>query len=338
MPDGDDITVNTPEGDRLHFPLGTDQQTIVAAMGKLKMQKTGGQAPGQAAPAPNIQSQPLQGPSGPTSIGPQPSMASNFLNRLVPHSLGEAATYNPITAPLDAVRGMIADKLKQSTAQVPGTGTTVGQATQNAGEFAHMAGSTALALSGPEAGAGLSDAPFIRWLTASKTAGAAALAEASAKAGSAPVELSPRTDTIIEKMVQRGKLGDKIPKVISDLLERVGPTTKIAAEAKPGPLTYDEARILQGNISSMTPEEQMSLKGAQKGLMQQLASSFSGDVQKAADAAGVGEQHSFGMQQYATASARNRTLSKVGKGLAAGAGIGGAGYVAERAIRKVAGR
>jgi hypothetical protein len=178
---------------------------------------------------------------------------------------------------------------------------------------------------------------FLKWLTSSKTAGAAALQQASVKAGSAPVELSPKTNELVDKLVEQSKLGGKPIKVINDLLERVGPSTKQAAEATPGPLTYDEARILQGNISSLSTEEQMGLKGTQKGLMKQLAGSFAGDVQKAADSAGIGEEHALGMKEYALASSRNRVLAKAGKYAAttAGvAGVGAAGAAAYEAVRR----
>ena len=89
------------------------------------------------------------------------------------------------------------------------------------------------------------------------------------------IELSPRTNELVDDLVQQAKLGGKPIKVINDLLERVGPSTKLPAEAPPNPLTYDEARILQSNISQLSTEEAMGLKGSQKGLLKQLAGSFS---------------------------------------------------------------
>lgn len=175
--------------------------------------------------------------------------------------------------------------------------------------------------------------PFLKWLSSSKSVGAQALGAASAKAGNAPVELSPQTNELVDKLVESSKLGGKPVKVISDLLERVGPSTKQAAEAASNPLTYNEARILQGNISSLSAEEQIGLKGSQKGLMKQLAASFGKDVQAAADAAGAGPEHAIGMHEYAAASAKERTLANVGraaKPLAKGAlGAIGAGSAYE---------
>jgi hypothetical protein len=190
-------------------------------------------------------------------------------------------------------------------------------------------------LAGGEAGARLAGKlPLMDWVTASKTAGAHALQEASNKAGSAPVELSGKTNEIVDKIVQQSKLGGPPFKPVSDLLDRVGPSTRQAADANPGPLTYDEARILQSNISRLSAAEQMTLKGQMKSLVPQLAKSLGQDVQDAADKAGVGQEHSFGMQQYATAAARNRALVKGAKIAGVGAATGGIGLVAEQALKK----
>jgi polyhydroxyalkanoate synthesis regulator phasin len=158
--------------------------------------------------------------------------------------------------------------------------------------------------------------PLVKWLTSSKSFGAKMLQAASSKAGNAPVELSAKTNEIVDQIVQQGKLGGKVPKVISDLLERVGPSTKQAADAVPGPLTYDEARILQSNASNMSANEQMDLKGALRHLMPKFAQSFSQDVQSAANAAGVGAEHGLGMKEYAQAASRNTVLKNIGKAAA----------------------
>jgi polyhydroxyalkanoate synthesis regulator phasin len=175
---------------------------------------------------------------------------------------------------------------------------------------------------------------LVKWMTASKTTGARMLAQASAKAGNAPVELSHATNEIVDEIVKQGKLGGTIPKVVTDLLDRVGPSTRQAAEAAPNPLTYDEARILQSNTSQMSAAEQMALKGRLQYLIPQLARSLGEDVQAAASKAGIGTEHAIGMQEYAAASARNRMLAKVGKATAKVAGAG----TAYELLRKAAGK
>jgi polyhydroxyalkanoate synthesis regulator phasin len=155
--------------------------------------------------------------------------------------------------------------------------------------------------------------PLVKWITSSKTAGAQLLQQAAQKAGNAPIELSPQTNEIVDEIVQQGKLGGTIPKVVTDLLDRVGPTARHAADANPGPLTYNEARILQSNAGQMSAAEAMALKGKLKYLVPQLAKSLSQDVQTGADAAGIGQLHAAGMKEYASASARNRVAAKVGK-------------------------
>jgi hypothetical protein len=170
--------------------------------------------------------------------------------------------------------------------------------------------------------------PLVKWIKASKTIGAKALQAASEKAGNAPVELSSQTNELVDKIIQQSKLGGGAPpKIITDLLDRVGPSTRVAAEANPGPLTYDEARILQGNASTLSVNEANNLKGQMKSLFPRFAKSFANDVQAAADAAGAGPEHAIGMQEYAAASSRNRALVKVGKAIPY---VGGAAYAAHQ--------
>lgn len=179
------------------------------------------------------------------------------------------------------------------------------------------------------------DSPMLKWLTSSRSTGVQLLEQAAQKAGNAPVELSPETNKIVDQITEQGKLGGKVPKVISDLLERVGPSTKTAADAQPGPLTYSEARILQGNASELSAEEQMQLKGRLKYLIPQFAKSFANDVQAAADQAGIGTEHALGMKEYAQASARNRVLTKAANLAAKGAGVGATAYGTKEIIQSL---
>ena len=208
-------------------------------------------------------------------------------------------------------------------------------ASEHVQDIAETGGKIVGGIGGGLAG-GAAEAPIMNWIKSSKSTGAKLLQQASERAGTAPVELSARTNELIDDLVQQSKLGGKPIKVISDLLERVGPSTKDAAQANPGPLTYNEARILQSNMSQLSAEEHMGLKGTQKGLLKQLAGSFSQDVQNAADKAGVGAEHAGGMREYALASSRNRVLAKIGKaGVAAtgAAGLGAAGYEGYQAVK-----
>lgn len=198
-------------------------------------------------------------------------------------------------------------------------------------DTAEMAGDVGGVVGGVAGGAGMAASPFAKWLGASKTLGARLLQQASAKAGNAPIELSPHTNELVEEIVKQGKLGGKVPKVISDLLERLGPSTRQAADAEPGPLTYDEARIVQGNASDLSAEERMTLKGSLRSLVPRFAKSFSRDVQTGADQAGIGTEHAAGMKEYATASERDRALAKLNdakgsllKGALGAAGAGAA--------------
>jgi hypothetical protein len=174
-------------------------------------------------------------------------------------------------------------------------------------------------------------APLIKWIGASKTTGAALLQQASAKVGNAPVELSPQTNVLVDEIVKNEKLGGKPVKAVTDLLRRLGPAPGQAAEAVPGPLTYDEGRLLYSNLGTeLATRGENALQGRAKDLAYKFLNSLGRDVQSTAQAGGVGTEHAQGMAEYAMASARNRALAKAGKW----AGIGGAGYMAEEAIKK----
>lgn len=230
------------------------------------------------------------------------------------------AAVSMATSPLGAAAG------KAITAHYGGS-----ESAQDIGEAGGgLIGATVGGIAGARVGE-----PFLQWLTSSKGVGAKLLQMASQKAGTVPVETSPATNEIVDEIVKQGKLGGKVPKVISDFLERVGPSTKIPAEAPPNPLTYDEARILQSNASTLSANEKMDLKGQLRYLIPQFAKSFGRDVQNAADQAGIGTEHAAGMREYGMASARNRALVKAAKIGAAGAGIYGAEQVAKRAIGSV---
>lgn len=172
-------------------------------------------------------------------------------------------------------------------------------------------------------GAGQVLSPIAKWIASSKGSGARLLQAALDKAGSAPVELSPETNKIMEQIMQQDRSGNTAPKVVKDLLARVGPNPTAPANAEPGPLTYGEARNFQSNASRLSSGEAMNAKGSMKSLMAQFSKSLSGDVQAAADSAGAGDIHRAGMQQYAAASSRNQAASVAGKaalGLTAGGG------------------
>lgn len=111
-----------------------------------------------AAPPGAVSAAPMEGGTRPSvtkdtpRMGTQPSMMEDIGSRILPHSLGEAATWNPIMAPITAIGDYIGDKLRQSTMHVPGTGVDVGQATKNAGEFSDIAGTEAGVLTLPMLG------------------------------------------------------------------------------------------------------------------------------------------------------------------------------------------
>lgn len=215
-----------------------------------------------------------------------------------------------------------------------GTGNAIGQGATTG--TVNPKESAALAVATTGTGMALQAVPpLAKWIVSSKTAGARLLQQAAAKAGNAPIPISPKTDEIVDEIVKQGKLGGTIPKVITDFLDRVGPSVRQPAGVAPSPLTYEEARILQSNASTPSAQEQMALKGRLKYLIPQFAKSLAEDVQNGANQAGIGAEHAAGMKEYALASSRNRTLVKAGTLAAKGAGVGATAYGAKEIIQNL---
>lgn len=150
--------------------------------------------------------------------------------------------------------------------------------------------------------------PLAKWISTTKAGGGKLLQAAAEKAATQPVELSPETNKLMEQIMQQDKSGNTAPKVVKDLLTRVGPNPNAPAGVPEQPLTYPEARDFQSNASRLSASESMNAKGSMKSLVAQFAKSLSGDVQSAADQAGVGDIHRAGMQQYATAAGKDKIL------------------------------
>jgi hypothetical protein len=195
---------------------------------------------------------------------------------------------NPLTTIGTVGGGFVGGKAAKYEAKRLGAGST-GQ------DIAETAGNLAGGFTGGMTGSALSAA-------ANRNIGAQLLNQALAKGSNAPVEISSRTDAALDDLVSAEKTGGKLPKVVTDLLKRLGPSTKEAADAEPGPLTYQEARGFQKNISGLSVEEKLAMNKDLKRLMPELANSFSKDVQAAADKAGFGDLHAAGLGSYAQAA------------------------------------
>ena len=275
--------------------------------------------------------QKISGPNGEplNAIEQQPTPQTNLaiaLNRgansPVPVTNAASVLYNPMTAAKTILGAKVGGAVARSTTKALGGGETA----QNAAE---LGGNLVGGFGGGMAG----ESSLAKWISSSKSKGAELLQYASSKAGNAPVQISPQTDRIVEEIVKEGNLGGSPPKIISDFLKRVGPTVKMNP-AEEVPLTYDEARILQSNASQLSASEKQAMKGRMGSLMKQFANSFSQDVQAAADQAGIGAEHSAGMQEYALASSRNRTLKNIGKYALPTAGGAGLMYELLRGIKR----
>lgn len=178
-----------------------------------------------------------------------------------------------------------------------------------------------------------------KWIGASKTIGARLLDKAAAKGADTIVNISPETDKLMDEIVTQSKRGGgNVPKAVSDLLERLGPSTKDAADANPGPLLYPEARDFASNAGDRAFGETSLANKNLNRLVKLYARSLDNDVQAAANSGGFGTEHKVGMQQYASASSRNRAAATAGtlaaKGVAALGGVGASGYAGYELLKK----
>src|SRR6266851_9141840 len=142
-------------------------------------------SPGKGVP----QGQPLTGPEGPTSIGPIPPLQRN-----IPQERQNLTQAGREASPIQA---------------------KIGDLEKRAGEFANIAGITALGLAGPGVGA----AGAARAIPSAERAGALIGKAEQAAAGEA-VHLHDVTD-IVDRALQLGERGHTTPKVINDLKKAI---------------------------------------------------------------------------------------------------------------------
>jgi hypothetical protein len=90
----------------------------------------------------------------------------------------------------------------------------------------------------------------------------AALSDVKSVAGSIPIDMSKPGNTALELYTQSQR-GATLPKVVRDFVNRA---TKPGAD----PITCEEAKDFQSNISNLSADEKMSLKPNTKRLVGQL--------------------------------------------------------------------
>ena len=118
----------------------------------------------------------------------------------------------------------------------------------------------------------------------------AALEDVKAVAGDVPIKTGKVGDTALELWTQSER-GATLPPSVRKLVQRM---------TKPGsdPMTYEEAKDFQSNISQLSADEKMTLKPNTKRLVGQLNQDMKAALEDAADTQGKGKQFVDAMKEY----------------------------------------
>jgi hypothetical protein len=152
----------------------------------------------------------------------------------------------------------------------------------------------------------------------------------------------PMTDAFSDSMMNYQKLvdaGGSRSLAVSKLLNRITDPTK-------GPLTYDEARLFQSNISRLSADEAQRLTPVMKRAVGQIASSLNDSVSTTAESGGKLDQFQKAMSDWHKASkvqdVHDAVMDAIKKHGLQGATYGvfgaGAGYAIKKAIESALGR
>jgi|SRR6185312_695118 len=147
-------------------------------------------------------------------------------------------------------------------------------------------------------------------------------------AGSHPVSVSPALSDSLMQYQQLVDAGGSRSLAVSKFLNRLTDPTK-------GPLTYDEARLFQSNISELSADEAQRLKPVMKRQVGQIASNLGDTVENTAANAGVLDKFRSAMSEYSAAKtnqARIEVLKKWGIKTLAASALGGAGAAGAKAV------
>jgi hypothetical protein len=151
----------------------------------------------------------------------------------------------------------------------------------------------------------------------------AALRDVKAVAGGVPIDISEAGNTALEMMTQKER-GGQLPQAVRQLVSRFTDPSK-------GPITYEEAKDFQSNISNLSANEKMALKPNTVRLLGQLNSNLKDALESAADTQGKGQQFVNAMKDYHNAM-RIRGMSDAAKEAAWRAALGAAGVYGAKKI------
>jgi hypothetical protein len=150
------------------------------------------------------------------------------------------------------------------------------------------------------AGGGIAESPIARSVGAvtglakdalpSAARAGAALQEVKSVAGSVPIDTAKAGNSALELYTQSQR-GATLPPAVNKLVRRM-------VQPDSPPLTYEEAKDFQSNISNLSANEKMNLKPNQVRLLGQLNSDLKSSLADAADTVGKGQQFTDAMREY----------------------------------------
>ena len=146
------------------------------------------------------------------------------------------------------------------------------------------------------------------------------------KAADQPVQLTSSSQPLL-RVRELADRGASMPQAANKLLRRV-------TDPEQGPLTYSEARDFASNLSRLSSGEAQKLTPVMKRQVGELSHTFNQDVGEAAQRAGVGEDYTKAMHDYALAS-RLRNAAITGAKIAVPTAIGAAGYGLARKLAPI---
>lgn len=146
------------------------------------------------------------------------------------------------------------------------------------------------------AGGGIAESPVARLAGAARDAlpstarAGAALQNIKSVAGSVPIDTAKVGNSALD-LFEQSQRGATLPPAVNKLVRRL-------AQPDGLPMTYEEAKDFQSNISNLSANEKMNLKPNQVRLLGQLNSDLKASLADAADTVGKGEQFTTAMREY----------------------------------------
>ena len=154
-----------------------------------------------------------------------------------------------------------------------------------------------------------------------------ALQDVKATAGAIPIDTSKAGNTALD-LYEQSQRGAVLPKAVRQFVMR-------ATDPEGEPITYQEAKDFQSNISRLSANERMNLNANTKRLVGQLNADLKGALEDAADTVGKGEQFTQAMQEYHNAM-KIKGMTEEAKDLLWKAAFSAAGMYGARKIWEAA--